>query len=87
MAFPDLLENPSRTILTGEDGAGASRFKHIIWRDGRWRGLVPAELDRLQGFPASWTAGMTDGHCAFCMGNALVVGAVHRIGEAIAAQL
>ena len=86
MAFPDLLENPSRTILTGEGGAGASRFKHIICRDGRWRRLVPDELDRLQGFPAGWTAGMTDGHRAFCMGNALVVGVVHRIGKAIAAQ-
>ena len=30
MAFPDLLTNPSRTILTGEGGSGASRFKHII---------------------------------------------------------
>ena len=30
MAYPDLLTNPSRTILTGEGGNGASRFKHII---------------------------------------------------------
>ena len=46
MAFPDLLENPSRTILTGEGGKGASRFKHIIrCEDGRYRRLVPDELD------------------------------------------
>ncbi len=85
MAFPDLLENPSRTILTGEGGSGASRFKHIILRDGRWRRLVPDELDRLQGFPAGWTdTGMTDGNRAFCMGNALVVGIPHLIGREIA---
>ncbi len=88
MAFPDLLENPSRTILTGEGGSGPSRFKHIICRDGKWRRLVPDELDRLQGFPAGWTdTGMTDGNRAFCMGNALVVGVVHRIGKAIVSQL
>ena len=85
MAYPDLLTNPSRTILTGEGGRGASRFKHIIVQDGRYRRLVPDELDQLQGFPAGWTnVGMTDGQRAFCMGNALVVGVVHRIGVEIA---
>ena len=85
MAYPDLLTNPSRTILTGEGGRGASRFKHIIVQDGRYRRLVPDELDQLQGFPAGWTnVGMTDGQRAFCMGNALVVGVVHRIGMEIA---
>lgn len=85
MAFPDLLSNPSRTILTGEGGSGASRFKHIIEVDGRFRRLVPEELEQLQGFPKGWTdTDMTDGHRAFCMGNALVVGVVHRIGKEIA---
>ena len=87
MAFPDLLENPSSTILTGEGGSGPSRFKHIIQVGDRWRRLVPDELDRLQGFPAGWTEGMTDGHRAFCMGNALVVGIPHLIGREIAASL
>ena len=88
MAFPDLLENPSRTILTGEGGSGASRFKHIIkCEDGRYRRLVPDELDQLQGFPKGWTdTGMTDGHRAFCMGNALVVGVPHLIGREIFAS-
>ena len=85
MAYPDLLTNPSRTILTGEGGRGASRFKHIIMQNGRMRRLVPDELDALQGFPRGWTnTGMTDGQRAFCMGNALVVGVVNRIGKAIA---
>lgn len=88
MAFPDLLDNPSRTILTGEGGSGASRFKHIIEVDGRYRRLVPDELDMLQGFPKGWTdTGMTEGHRAFCMGNALVVGIPHLIGKALAGRM
>lgn len=88
MTYPDLLMNPSRTILTGEGGRGASRFKHIIGQDGRMRRLVPDELDMLQTFPRGWTdTGMTDGQRAFCMGNALVVGVVHRIGESIADRI
>lgn len=85
MAFPDATDRPSRTILTGEGGRGASRFKHVIkCEDGRYRRLVPDELDQLQGFPRGWTdTGMTDGNRAFCMGNALVVGIPHRIGKAI----
>ena len=85
MAYPDLLTNPSRTILTGEGGNGASRFKHIIEQDGRMRRLVPDELDQLQGFPRGWTdTGTRDTQRAFCMGNALVVGVVNLIGGAIA---
>ena len=86
MACPDLLENPSRTILTSEGGKSPSRMKHIVEVDGRWRRLVPEELERLQGFPTGWTdeCGMTDNQRAFCMGNALVTGVVHCIGEAIA---
>ena len=85
MAFPDLLTNPSRTILTGEGGRGASRFKHIIIQGDKHRRLVPDELDQLQGFPKGWTdVDMTDGQRAFCMGNALVVGVVQRIGSEIA---
>ena len=87
MAFPDLPENPSRTILTGEGGSGPSRFKHVVKVGERYRRLVPDELDQLQGFPKGWTdSDMTDGHRAFCMGNALVVGVVHRIGRAIASE-
>lgn len=60
-------------------------LSHVIeCPDGRFRRLVPDELDQLQGFPKGWTnTGMTDGHRAFCMGNALVTGVPHRIGEAM----
>jgi DNA (cytosine-5)-methyltransferase 1 len=91
MAFPDLKTNPSRTILTGEGGTSASRFKHIIQaKDGRHRRLVPIELERLNGFPDNWTAtGMngeeiSDVKRAFFMGNALVVGIIERIGKQLA---
>lgn len=88
MSFPDATDKPARTILTGEGGAGPSRFKHAIkTENGRYRRLVPDELDQLQGFPKGWTdTGMTDGHRAFCMGNALVTGIPHLIGKAIAEQ-
>lgn len=42
MVFPDALDRPSRTIITGEGGAGASRFKHVVKTpSGRYRRLVP----------------------------------------------
>ena len=88
VAFPASPDAPSRTILTGEGGAGASRTKHVVEQDGRLRRLVPDELDQLQMFPKGWTAdGMTDGHRAFCMGNALVTDIPHRIGEVIAQDI
>jgi DNA (cytosine-5)-methyltransferase 1 len=30
VTFPDALDKPSRTIITGEGGSGASRFKHVV---------------------------------------------------------
>lgn len=86
MAFPDPLDAPARTILTSEGGASALRTKHIVQaEDGRFRRLLPDELDQLQGFPKGWTAtGMTDIQRAFCAGNALIVGIPHRIGKVIA---
>lgn len=89
MAFPDPLDRPARTILTGEGGTSASRFKHVIQdpESGRLRRLVPEELEELNGFPRGWTnTGMSDGKRAFMMGNALVVGVVERIGKVIKAD-
>jgi len=86
MTFPEALDRPSRTILTGEGGTSASRFKHIIQPvpEGPLRRLVPEELEELNGFPRGWTdTGMSDVKRAFCMGNALVVGIIERIGREI----
>ena len=70
-AFPDSLDKPARTILTGEGKSGASKMKHVIVGDsGKHRRLVPDELDQVQMFTKGWTdTGMTDGHRAFCKGN------------------
>ena len=48
---------------------------------GRFRRLTPRELERLNGFPGDWTAGMSDGKRAFMMGNALVVGLVEKVAD------
>lgn len=81
MAFPDSIDKPSRTIITGEGGAAASRFKHVVLTpSGRYRRLVPKELERLNMFPDNHTVGATDSRRAFLMGNALVTGIVERIG-------
>jgi DNA (cytosine-5)-methyltransferase 1 len=93
MAFPDLLSNPSRTILTGEGGNSPSRFKHIIQVDAGYRRLLPVELERLNGFPDGWTefgpngTRIPDSRRAFFMGNALVVGLISRVGKELAKRL
>lgn len=86
MAFPDPLDKPSRTIITGEGGASASRFKHVILTpSGRYRRLIPLELERLNMFPDNHTyhPDVTDGRRAFLMGNALVCGIVQQIGKSL----
>lgn len=81
MAFPDSLEKPSRTIITGEGGPSPSRFKHVIQTpSGRYRRLMPLELERLNMFPDNHTQNASNGRRAFLMGNALVTGIVERIG-------
>lgn len=81
MAFPDALDKPSRTIITGEGGKSPSRFKHVVLTpSGRYRRLLPLELERLNMFPDHHTDKASDGRRAFLMGNALVTGIVERIG-------
>ncbi len=83
MSFPDSLDKPSRTIITGEGGASASRFKHVVCVDGKYRRLTPVELERLNMFPDNHTQGVTDSKRAFLMGNALVVGIVEKLGKTL----
>jgi DNA (cytosine-5)-methyltransferase 1 len=93
MAYPDLLTNPSRTILTAEGGNTPSRFKHIIQTKNGYRRLTPIELERLNGFPDNWTQKdcqdkvVADSKRAFFMGNALVVGLIERVGRVLAKEL
>ena len=85
MAFPDSPEKPSRTIITGEGGSAPSRFKHVVQTpSGRYRRLMPIELERLNMFPDNHTEGVSDIKRAFLMGNALVTGIVSSIGRSLA---
>lgn len=85
MIFPDSLDKPSRTIITGEGGKSPSRFKHVIQTSKGYRRLSPVELERLNMFPDNHTKldGISDTKRAFFMGNALVVGVIEKIGIAI----
>ncbi|KKQ61078.1 MAG: Cytosine-specific methyltransferase [Parcubacteria group bacterium GW2011_GWE2_38_18] len=83
MTFPDALDKPSRTIVTGEGGATPSRFKHVIKINGKYRRLTPIELERLDMFPDNHTAGVPDARRAFFMGNALVVGVIAGLGKSL----
>lgn len=86
MAFPDNLDQPSRTIITGEGGTAASRFKHVVLtKSGRYRRLLPIELERLNMFPDNHTLHpqVSDGRRAFLMGNALVCGIVEQIAKSL----
>jgi DNA (cytosine-5)-methyltransferase 1 len=88
MAFPDPLDKPSRTIVTGEGGSGPSRFKHVVRTpEGKLRRLTPVELERLNMFPDGHTEGASDARRAFLMGNALVTGIVERVGRVLAERM
>jgi DNA (cytosine-5)-methyltransferase 1 len=86
MAFPDYLDQPSRTIITGEGGTAPSRFKHVVkTKSGRYRRLLPIELERMNMFPDNHTyhPEVSDGRRAFLMGNALVCGIIEQIGKSL----
>lgn len=82
IAFPDDIDQPARTMLTSE--SSLNRSTHVI-RDpenGRLRLITPLEAERIQGFNDNWTdTGMPDKFRYFCMGNALVVPMVTRMGK------
>lgn len=89
MVFPDDINKPSRTIITGEGGSSPSRFKHVINTSKGLRRLMPVELERLNMFPDNHTdlEGVSATKRAFFMGNALVVGVIERIGNVLAENI
>ena len=89
MIYPDKLNKPSRTIITGEGGSSPSRFKHVIETERGLRRLTPIELERLNMFPDDHTKldGITDAKRAFFMGNALVVGIIEKLGDSMMDKL
>ena len=87
MPFPEPINKPARTIITSEGGQTPSRFKHIIQdprRDDMFRTLTPDEVEKICGFPPGWTnTGMPERWRYFCMGNALVVGLIEKMGKTL----
>lgn len=88
VAFPDAWDKPARTLLTGE--GDISRTTHVVVdkETGRYRNLTPVETERLQGFDDDWTketiiGEMSDNMRRFCMGNALVVPMITRMGRVL----
>lgn len=92
IAFPDPLDRPARTMLTSE--GTKNRSTHVVAdpANGRLRIITPVEAERIQGFDDEWTKislmdgkeiQMPDRMRRFCMGNALVVSMVSRMGEVL----
>lgn len=92
IAFPDPLNKPARTMLTSE--GTKNRSTHVIAdpETGRLRIITPVEAERIQGFDDEWTkislmdgkdVQMPDRMRRFCMGNALVVSMVSRMGKVL----
>lgn len=84
VAFPDPWDRPGRTMLTSE--STLNRSTHVVTDPGtgKLRTLTPIEAERLQGFDDEWTnSGMPQRMRFFCMGNALVVPMVTRMGRVL----
>ncbi len=84
IAFPDPWDRPARTMLTSE--STLNRSTHVVCDPGKGklRILTPVETERIQGFDDDWTnTGMPDRMRYFCMGNALVVPMITRMGKVI----
>lgn len=90
ISMVDEWDSPARTMLTSE--GSFNRSTHIV-RDkanGKIRLLTPVEAERIQGFPDDWTkeclvkgevVNMPERMRFFCMGNALVVQMITRMGK------
>ena len=84
ISYPDSIDLPARTMLTSE--STLNRSTHVIEdpETGRKRILTPREAEAVQGFPKDWTnTGMPEKFRYFCMGNALVVPMITRMGKVL----
>lgn len=84
IAFPDPWNRPGRTMLTSE--STLNRSTHVVTDPGtgRLRLITPVEAERMQGFDDEWTnTGMPERMRYFCMGNALVVQMITRMGRVL----
>lgn len=84
VAFPDPWDRPGRTMLTSESTLNRSTHVVVDPSNGSMRLLTPIEAERLQGFDDNWTdTGMPERMRYFCMGNALVVPMITRMGKVL----
>ena len=90
MSLYDDVNLPSRTMLTSE--GTVNRSSHFIKIKNKYRFLTPIEAERLNNFPDDWTKyklqngqkiEVSDRMRYFCMGNALVIDIIKRIGDEI----
>ena len=98
MDLTENLNLPIRTIITSEGGKAPSRSRHLIKVESSkginsYRRLTPVELERANMFPDEFTKNYKNANSkletvnankrAFFMGNALVIGVVEKIGNAL----
>ena len=83
ISFPDSLDKPARTMLTSE--GTTNRSSHVVEdpHTGKLRIITPLEAERIQGFEDNWTDTMPERMRYFCMGNALVVSMITRMGSVL----
>ena len=90
MSLYDDVNLPARTMLTSE--GTVNRSSHFLKIKNKYRFLTPIEAERLNNFPDNWTKykfqkgekiEVSDRMRYFCMGNALVVHIIKRIGDEI----
>lgn len=81
--FPEIMDRPSRTMLTSESSLNRSTHVVVDAQTQRLRLLTPVECERLNGFPDNWTSMIPEKARCFTMGNALVVNLIQRVGETL----
>ena len=74
--YPDIIERPSRTILTSE--GSISRTTHVVY-DNWIRKLTPVECERLQTLPDNYTAWVSDAQRYKQLGNWWTVDVIAHI--------
>ena len=83
-------DKPLRTIITSEGGLSPSRTRHLVplispMKGHKYRILHPLEMERANMFPDYFTLNnnISPKKVGFLMGNALVVGIIEKIRNAI----
>jgi len=77
--------NPCVGTLATQIDAGAEQIPRLVLDNNRVRYLTPLECERLQGFPADYTAGFSDSRRYRMLGNSMPVPVIRWLGERILA--